>query len=104
MEIAANGRLREATVRRSSGYGALDQAALTIVRLASPFNPFPSELTAEYARLRFAYQWDFVAGSLASATVPAAPAAPAAPAVPATPTAAAPAALPISSAPPTPRP
>ena len=71
VEIAANGRLREAKVRRSSGYGALDQAALTILHLASPFNPFPAELAAEYSRLRFAYQWDFVSGNLASATVPA---------------------------------
>jgi len=71
VEIAANGRLRAATVRRSSGYGALDQAALTILRLASPFNPFPAELAAEYSRLRFAYQWDFVAGNLTSATDPA---------------------------------
>jgi protein TonB len=72
VEIAANGRLREAKVRTSSGYGALDQAALTILRLASPFNPFPAELAAEYSRLRFAYQWDFVAGNLTSATAPAA--------------------------------
>jgi protein TonB len=71
VEIAANGRLRDAKVRRSSGYGALDQAALTILRLASPFNPFPADLAAEYSRLRFAYQWDFEAGNLTSATVPA---------------------------------
>jgi protein TonB len=75
VEIAANGRLREAKVRRSSGYGALDQAALTVLRLASPFNPFPAELAAEYSRLRFAYQWDFVAGNLTSASVPSPPAA-----------------------------
>jgi protein TonB len=72
VEIAADGRLRDARVRRSSGYGALDQAALTILRLASPFNPFPADLAGEYSRLRFAYQWDFVAGSLGSASVPAA--------------------------------
>ena len=50
VEIAANGRLREASVRRSSGSGALDQAALTILKLASPFDPFPAELAAGYAR------------------------------------------------------
>jgi protein TonB len=70
VEIGANGRLRDASVRRSSGYGALDQAALTILHLSSPFNPFPAQIAAEYSRLRFAYQWDFVAGNLASATVP----------------------------------
>lgn len=67
VEIAADGRLRQASVRRSSGYGALDQAALTILRLASPFNPFPAELATQYSRLRFAYQWDFVAGTLTGA-------------------------------------
>lgn len=67
VEIAANGRLREAHVRRSSGYDALDRAALTILRLASPFNPFPPDIAAQYSRLRFAYQWDFVSGSLAAA-------------------------------------
>jgi protein TonB len=64
VEIAADGRLRSARVRRSSGYGALDQAALTILRLASPFNPFPADVAADFSRLRFAYQWDFVAGNL----------------------------------------
>lgn len=68
VEISADGRLRDASVRRSSGYGALDQAALTILRLASPFNPFPPDLAVQYSRLRFAYQWDFVSGNLASAT------------------------------------
>lgn len=77
VEIAADGRLREAHVRRSSGYGALDRAALTILRLASPFNPFPPDLAAQYARLRFAYQWDFVSGNLASASAPAADVVPA---------------------------
>jgi protein TonB len=70
VEIGADGRLRQARVRRSSGYGALDEAALTILRLASPFNPFPPDLAAQYSRLRFAYQWDFVSGNLASATSP----------------------------------
>jgi protein TonB len=69
VEIAANGRLRQANVRRSSGSGALDEAALTILKLASPFEPFPSDLSADYSQLRFAYQWDFVAGALQSGAV-----------------------------------
>jgi protein TonB len=64
VEIEADGRLREARVRRTSGFGALDEAALMILKLASPFNPFPPEVAAEYSRLRFAYQWDFVAGTM----------------------------------------
>jgi protein TonB len=69
VEITSDGRLRQAKVRRSSGHGALDEAALTILKLASPFDPFPSELATEYARLRFAYQWDFVAGTVQSGAV-----------------------------------
>jgi len=69
VEIAANGRLQQASVRRSSGSGALDEAALTILKLASPFEPFPADLAAGYSQLRFAYQWDFVAGSLQSGAV-----------------------------------
>jgi protein TonB len=60
--IRSDGRLQESRVQRSSGHAALDQAALNILRLASPFNPFPPELAANYRVLRFAYQWEFVAG------------------------------------------
>jgi len=69
VEIGANGRLQQASVRRSSGSGALDQAALAILKLASPFEPFPADLSADYSQLRFAYQWDFVAGALRSGAV-----------------------------------
>ena len=69
VEIAADGRLRRAHVQRSSGAGALDEAALTILKLASPFEPFPAELSAVYSQLRFAYQWDFVSGALRSGAV-----------------------------------
>jgi protein TonB len=69
VEIAASGRLQHASVRRSSGSGALDEAALTILKLASPFEPFPADLSADYSQLRFAYQWDFVAGALQSGAV-----------------------------------
>ncbi len=60
--IRSDGRLQEARLQRSSGQPALDQAALSILKLASPFEPFPPEMAAEYRILRFAYQWEFVAG------------------------------------------
>jgi periplasmic protein TonB len=69
VQIGANGKLMESHVRRSSGHGSLDEAAITILRLASPFDPFPPELAADYAQLRFAYQWDFVAGALQNGAV-----------------------------------
>jgi protein TonB len=69
VQIGANGRLIEASVRRSSGHGSLDNAAMTILKLASPFDPFPAAMATEYAQLRFAYQWDFVAGELQTGAV-----------------------------------
>jgi TonB family protein len=39
--LAADGSLREVRVTRSSGQGALDQAAMDLVRLGTPYDPFP---------------------------------------------------------------
>jgi len=57
--IDADGRLEAIVVRESSGNPALDQAALTILRSAAPFEPLPDGVRAEYGLLRFAYEWDF---------------------------------------------
>ena len=59
VSIDSNGQLIEVVVRRSSGSRVLDQAALDILRRASPFDPFPAEIRAEYDSLRFAYKWLF---------------------------------------------
>lgn len=61
--IAADGRLQDIVVRRSSGDKALDQAALKILRLAAPFEPLPDNIRADYDVLRFAYEWDFSASN-----------------------------------------
>lgn len=62
LEVAlrADGTLGEALIKRSSGSKEIDQAALSILRLASPFDPFPSELRQQYQELRFAYEWQFL--------------------------------------------
>jgi protein TonB len=57
--IAADGRLQEAVILESSGERALDDAAMEILRIAAPFEPFPAFLREEYDVLRFAYQWRF---------------------------------------------
>jgi protein TonB len=67
--VSADGRLVEAIIQRSSGHPEVDQAALQILRLASPFDAFPPELAHEYGALRFAYQWEFVAGQLREGSV-----------------------------------
>jgi protein TonB len=59
VSIDASGQLAEVIIRTSSGSRLLDRAALDILRRASPFDPFPAEIRAEYDRLRFAYKWLF---------------------------------------------
>lgn len=61
--IAADGRLDDIVVRKSSGDKALDQAALKILRLAAPFAPLPDEIRKDFDVLRFAYEWDFSPGN-----------------------------------------
>lgn len=63
VSIRADGSLSYIRVRRSSGHSEIDQAALGILRLASPFDPFPTSLKSHYDELRFAYEWQFVKGT-----------------------------------------
>lgn len=67
--LASNGGLVHAAVRRSSGHVELDQAAIEILKLATPFEAFPEELAKRHEVLRFAYEWQFVAGRLAGSSV-----------------------------------
>jgi protein TonB len=67
--LASNGGLVRADIRRSSGHAELDQAALDILKLATPFESFPAELSRRYDVLRFSYEWEFVAGQLAGSSV-----------------------------------
>lgn len=57
--ISASGQLQNVMVRRSSGSKALDQIALSILRRAAPFDPFPEAVRLDYDQLRFAYKWQF---------------------------------------------
>lgn len=57
--IRADGTLADIIVKRSSGHSFLDQAALNILRLAAPFEPFDEALKLRYEQLRFAYEWRF---------------------------------------------
>jgi periplasmic protein TonB len=71
--IDSDGKLETAAVRTSSGFPELDQAALSILKLASPFDPFPPDVAKEYRVLRFAYEWQFVGGRVESGAVSAVP-------------------------------
>ena len=59
VKIEASGDLGEAVIRKTSGSTLLDLAALDILQRASPFNPFPPEIAAEYDTVRFEYKWLF---------------------------------------------
>ena len=62
VSIRSDGSLGDVLIKRSSGRKEIDQAALSILRLASPFDPFPKELAKQYDELRFAYEWQFLGG------------------------------------------
>lgn len=59
VSIDASGDLEAAVIRKTSGSTVLDLAALDILQRASPFNPFPPEIAAEYDTVRFEYKWLF---------------------------------------------
>jgi len=59
VRIEATGQLAAVIIRKSSGSKVLDQAALDILRRASPFDPFPAEIKTDYDQLVFAYKWQF---------------------------------------------
>ncbi len=61
--IGADGRLLDTQVRRSSGHSEIDQAAMRILKLASPYDAFPVELNAKHDQIRIAYEWQFLGGS-----------------------------------------
>ena len=61
--IGADGRLLQSTVRRSSGHAQIDEAAMRILKLAAPYDPFPSDLTAKHDEIRIAYEWQFLGGA-----------------------------------------
>ncbi len=59
VSIARDGSIRSAKIARTSGSAATDQAALRILRLAAPYDPFPDDLAVGNDALSFVYQWDF---------------------------------------------
>lgn len=57
--ILPDGSIETAEVTSSSGHSLLDDAALQIVRLASPFAPFTKELKANTDKLEIIRTWRF---------------------------------------------
>ena len=67
--IGADGRLLQSVIRRSSGHAELDEAALRILKLASPYDPFPPELSTKHDEIRIAYEWQFLDGAAQGSSV-----------------------------------
>ncbi len=67
--IEASGDLSDAVIRKTSGSTVLDLAALDILQRASPFNPFPPEIAAEYDTVRFEYKWLFAEQLISTASI-----------------------------------
>jgi protein TonB len=69
VSINADGTLHSATIVRTSGSSTLDQAVIDILKLASPFDPFPRELAERTRLLRFTYGYQFDGQKLGRGTV-----------------------------------
>ena len=59
VSILPNGELNEIKLIESSGHLVLDKAAISIVKMASPFAPFPQEMLQSIDLLEVIRIWDF---------------------------------------------
>ena len=67
--IGADGRLVQSMLRRSSGHAELDEAAMRILKLAAPYDRFPTALGAAHDQIRIAYEWQFLGGAAQGSSV-----------------------------------
>jgi protein TonB len=67
--IGSDGKLLQTVVRRSSGHAEIDEAAMRILKLAAPYDPFPGDLAAKHDEIRIAYEWQFLGGASQGAGV-----------------------------------
>lgn len=59
-QINASGRLRDVRVLVPSAHYELDLAALQILRLAAPFQPFSPDMADQYDVLQIVREWNFL--------------------------------------------
>jgi protein TonB len=57
--ISWDGKLKDLKLLESSGHRSLDEAAMRIVRIASPFQDFPVEMRKKYDQLEIIRTWKF---------------------------------------------
>ena len=68
--IRKDGTVAEATIDESSGSPVLDRAARRIVKLASPYPPFPPEISVDTDILEITRTWTFTNDTFATGSVP----------------------------------
>lgn len=61
--INADGTLKKIDLRRSSGHKLLDDAAKRIVKMASPFSPFPEKLQKQADIIHITRSWEFLSSN-----------------------------------------
>lgn len=61
--INADGSLNKIDLRRSSGHQVLDDAARRIVKMASPFAPFPKKLLKTADIIHITRSWEFLSSN-----------------------------------------
>lgn len=64
--LRKDGSIKEVAILQSSGSRILDDAAIRIVRLASPFAPFPEDMSKEVDELEIIRTWSFQKRGLTS--------------------------------------
>lgn len=64
--INSDGTLKEINLRRSSGHQILDDAAKRIVKMSSPFAPFPAKLHKQADIIHITRSWEFQSNQLKS--------------------------------------
>ena len=62
MSINSDGTVSEVKILMSSGQNRLDQAAIEVIRLAAPFDPFPADLKQNTDVLEIIRTWKFEKG------------------------------------------
>lgn len=66
VSLKKDGTIKEVAILQSSGSRVLDDAAIRIVRMASPFAPFPEDMGEEVDELEIIRTWSFQRRGLTS--------------------------------------
>ena len=70
VSVNSDGTLDEVLILTGSGNRELDMAAVNILRMAAPFDPFPEYLRNDYDVLKFSYEWQFTSRRVGTVKVP----------------------------------